>query len=561
MGWMVLGTALRFTNLLDKPLWTDEFATLVFSLGHSFRTIPLDQPIDGATLLAPALDPHGAIAQVTHYLFSESNHPPLYFLLTHQWLQLFPSTPTGLVLGARSLAAFFGVLSIPATFGLSWIAFRSMAIAQVAATLMAVSPFAIYLAQEARHYTLPILWILGSLACLVTVGRSLRQSCKIPWGIAIIWILVNGLGLATHYFFALFLMAMAIALGVWELNWQRRHPFKRLNPRLYLPIGVAALGTFVSGLVWLPLIQGTQDSELTQWIYESDRAGWDWLEPIGQSLAGWITMLYLMPIPWILEIAVLSLPLLALFIWTVVWIIQGLRSPTLTNESRPIATLLIGVVLSAIALFFGITYLLGIDLTSAFRYNFVYFPAVAIVVSVGLAAHWQPAQRWSRAKTILVTLLLCSVLGSITVVSNLGYQKTHRPDLVTQSIQRSVQANPDIPVLVTIAHRTHGQTGRLMAIAWEWQQTNRENLPSPQYLLAHQAENPRSVVRTLNRTLNQSSFPIDLWLINMQQIPDRPLNRILNQHHCAPLNDAISVDGYKYQQIQCRDSKPSIAAF
>ncbi|MEG3878564.1 hypothetical protein QT972_14380, partial [Microcoleus sp. herbarium7] len=36
---------LRFANLDSKPLWTDEFSTLVFSLGNSFRGVPVDRAI------------------------------------------------------------------------------------------------------------------------------------------------------------------------------------------------------------------------------------------------------------------------------------------------------------------------------------------------------------------------------------------------------------------------------------------------------------------------------------------------------------------------------------
>ncbi len=40
--WIAIGTVLRFTNLAEKPPSTIEIATLVFSLGNSLQTIPLD---------------------------------------------------------------------------------------------------------------------------------------------------------------------------------------------------------------------------------------------------------------------------------------------------------------------------------------------------------------------------------------------------------------------------------------------------------------------------------------------------------------------------------------
>ena len=33
------------TGIVAKPPWNDEFATVVFSLGNSFRTVPINQAI------------------------------------------------------------------------------------------------------------------------------------------------------------------------------------------------------------------------------------------------------------------------------------------------------------------------------------------------------------------------------------------------------------------------------------------------------------------------------------------------------------------------------------
>ncbi|NJR57778.1 MAG: hypothetical protein HC769_02265 [Cyanobacteria bacterium CRU_2_1] len=95
--WTGVGLILRFTYLTDKPLWTDEFSTIVFGLGNSFQTIPLDQNLTLEQLLQPLQpNPQAGIGAVIHHLLTESNHPPLYFVLTHLWLMLFPS-PDGWV--------------------------------------------------------------------------------------------------------------------------------------------------------------------------------------------------------------------------------------------------------------------------------------------------------------------------------------------------------------------------------------------------------------------------------------------------------------------------------
>jgi uncharacterized membrane protein len=79
--WIVIGAILRFTNLTAKPLWIDEFATLVFSLGNSFQTVPLNQIISVDTLLQP-IQPHldKVIGDVIHSLLTEDTHPPPYIL-------------------------------------------------------------------------------------------------------------------------------------------------------------------------------------------------------------------------------------------------------------------------------------------------------------------------------------------------------------------------------------------------------------------------------------------------------------------------------------------------
>lgn len=77
--WTMLGAILRFTNLEAKPPWADEWATLVFSLGHSFQTVPLDRVISLDTLLQPLqLDTTSQTGDAIKHLMEESTHPPFF---------------------------------------------------------------------------------------------------------------------------------------------------------------------------------------------------------------------------------------------------------------------------------------------------------------------------------------------------------------------------------------------------------------------------------------------------------------------------------------------------
>jgi len=99
---------------------------------------------------------------------------PVYFVLTHLWMKLFPEGGLVTLWAARSLSAILGAASIPAIFGMGWLVFARL-VGQIAAAMMAVSPYGIYLAQEARHYTLAILLIIASLCCLVMATRAIHR--------------------------------------------------------------------------------------------------------------------------------------------------------------------------------------------------------------------------------------------------------------------------------------------------------------------------------------------------------------------------------------------------
>lgn len=565
--WIALGLVLRFTNLTGKAVWTDEFATLVFSLGNSFRTVPLDQVIPLTDLLAPLQPSPNATAQdVVRHLTSESNHPPLYFLLNFWWLQLFPTRPDGLVSiwAVRSLAALFGVLSIPALFGLSWLTFHSWRIAQLAAALAAVSPFGVYLAQEARHYTLPILWVIASLACLVVVVRKLVQGCPPTWWVCWVWIVINGLGMATHYFMGITLSAEGVVV-LGAAIWQgRRDGHLKLN--LWFRVGVAIAGTLASVLIWIPVVQNVGDSNLTEWISRSWQNPLEWILPIGRLLTSWVTMLYVLPVQaeqlWL---AIASGLLgLTLSTWTALHLHQGWRTAQQTQE--PLSLWIIGgFVAGAIALMLGITYGLNYDLTLAFRYAFVYYPAVLILLAVMLSAYFprlspdasRPSfslftpletllRRPSRLQFISLILAM-SLISSLLVVYNLGFLKTHQPDRVVYWMADE----PGDRTLLAMTHSTHAQTGRLMGVGLEWRRVM-PDVAEPDVILAHQPpDDPNVAIATLETALANYPRPFDLWLVSFRPVSEELRSAMLERQNCEGDTKRRRTEGYSFRRYKC----------
>lgn len=531
LGWIGLGTVLRLMNLTLKPLWTDEFATLVFSLGQSFRTIPLNQVISADVLMQPLQpQPSAGIGAVIHYLTTESNHPPLYFLLTHFWLQLFPiGQGETLAWAARSLSVGFGVLAIPAIFGLGWLAFGSRLVGQLAAALMAVSPFGIYLAQEARHYTLAVVWEIASLSFLMVAVRLLRQRRPLPWSLVPGWIAVNGLGIASHYFFALALAAEGLVLLL--LGLARKNGPGLLQPCWWRIYAVAA-GTLATGLIWAPFWNNTVGSELTAWASYGDRAGLDWLAPLYPPLAWILTMVTMLPIQAnsriVVVVSVAAMVAVALGLIPIV--IRGLK----TAKRLPVWTLA-GFVIAALIVLLALSYGLHLDLTNVPRYSFIYFPGVIVVLAAVLAEHWRQGR---QGKLIVAVIGLIGLLGAMVVNSNLGYHKVHQPDRLAGTIQALSQQ----PTLIAIVHETHGQTGRLMGLAWEF--IRRYPLSNDvRFLLVHSPPGDQPLV--LQTALQQMPQPLDLWLINFTSVELK---------HCPTATQPGgqgAIDGYDYQLYRC----------
>jgi len=562
--WTLLGLGLRLLHLTGKPVWTDEFATMVFSLGNSFRTVPIDQVISMADLLAPLQPSTTATIQDTvRHLLAESNHPPLYFMLTHAWLQGFAPVDSLIsVWGVRSLSAFLGTLCIPAFFGLAWVAFRSLRVAQLAAALGAVSPFGIYLAQEARHYTLAMLWVTASLACLVAIARPLVRGCPPAWWVCLTWFAVNILGFATHYFMVFTLVSEGGVLGIVAIAQLRRD--RTLQFKLWNRVTITILGTMTIILLWLPVIQNLQNSALVDWITPESRSGLDWLMPLGRAIASCITMLYLLPVEarqtWVASLSVLGL--LALVVWSFPKFYGGLQRAFERRELRLPLVVLGGLVSGAIAVFLASAYLFNVDLTLGFRYTFVYYPAVMVLVAVALA-HLEPRSSarsipgfrgWQQAGTRFVPGVLgWSLVGALLVVGNLGFVKTHQPDQVVQWMAKE----PGQSVLLAMAHRTHSQTGRMMGVALEWRRQI-PHAPEPEILLAsHTADHPNQAILTLQTTLQTRPRPFDLWLVSFSPVSDAQLKAMLEAERCEVATKRRRAEGYNFRRYTCQPPDPA----
>ena len=140
---VALGGVLRFYQIGNKGLWLDE----AFSVWMGW------QPV----------------GDLLGWLVRIDQHPPLYYLLLHVWMALGDDEVT-----VRALSALFGAVTVPVMYLVG----RRLADTRVgllAALILAVSPFHVRFAQEARMYTLLALnasLALYALARLLTDSRA-----------------------------------------------------------------------------------------------------------------------------------------------------------------------------------------------------------------------------------------------------------------------------------------------------------------------------------------------------------------------------------------------------
>lgn len=538
----LVGLLLRVGIPGSKPPWMDEVATSVFSLGNRTQSIPRNQIIDLETFLMPLKPdfsktiPEG-FSSVVNNLFAEDNHPPLYFLLSHLWMRLFPSE-NGVVsvIAARSLPALFGAIAIPLSYGLGKAVFRSQPPALLTAAVMATSPYCVYLSQEVRHYSLAICFVILSLTCLIIAAQHLQQQKPIPSVIAVLWVATNILGMATHYFFSLALAIEGIVVLI--LFWQQRRSSRRTHWwRLYAVAGLSLCGL----LLWIPLWLGFLGSrQATNVRMDNPLSLLYWINPLAQSLVTWITSIVLFPVeaPQVIICILSGLLMLIFLIWAIPRLLRGYKYQSRQPESRIGATVLMYYILTAVGLFFAICYGLGMDITRGGRYGFVYVPGIITVVGGSLGGLWQSKQRKA-----MYAFLLVGLLSALTVVTDLGYRKFYHPDRLIPVIQANSRYPAVLAMDTPIEDKPTAVGIELLSIGWEIARHFPANTwdVSPRFMLFEDFAKPSFYDLVL-----QYPRPFDLWLFNRS--PD------LAAQECSPVGSLklTKVGSYNYQHYLCQ---------
>jgi mannosyltransferase len=163
-----------------------------------------------------------------HFALHEESNMALYYVLLRGWVRLFGESETAV----RSLSAIFGLLCIPAIYGLAFRVYDRR-VASISAVLLSVNTFYIQYAQESRSYSLLLLLSIASSYFFI---RGIREPSLRIWSA---YTIASAAAFYSHIYSSLLIFTHILSLFLLG----RAHSVR-------LP-AVASLG--VTGILVLPL--------------------------------------------------------------------------------------------------------------------------------------------------------------------------------------------------------------------------------------------------------------------------------------------------------------------
>ncbi|BAY40411.1 hypothetical protein NIES2111_47940 [Nostoc sp. NIES-2111] len=546
-GLLVVGTILRFWHLGLKPLWLDEVITAIFSLGNNYQDLQLDvliplQQVQDIFTFRPGV----SCPQIAENIARQSTHPPLFFCIMHYWLGWLTPLGEDWIVKLRSLPALFGVGAIAAIYGVNRIGFTPKS-GIIAAALMAVSPFAVYLSQEARHYTLPMLFISLSLLILMQIQRDLAQEIWRLW-VWLLWIIINIIGFYLHYFFAFVFFAEIATL----LVLTKRYNFQLFNQsKLFLTIVFSISIVVLSFLPWILITLSHAKRTETNWLDAPSI-----ISPFYQILMNWILMMIFLPIenqP--LIVVIISGVLMLTFVIFVGWrVFRGLKQLWINPATHlPTLTLLsfTGFILLQMI---AIAYLTKKDITSVPRYSFVYYPGFCALLAASLSTNQNSRSFSFKAQNLPILLFtFIGFISSIFVVYNLAFQKPFQPDIVAQHLN----LDPSSPVILVSTYSNYQDAVLGVSIASALEQLRSQNSQPDNFVALSPEPNLDAVWKKISQLPITVKYPLNLWVVGRgmrrQSFPQQLL--LSNKTVCQLDPQNHYRIGVRHQLYRCEEKR------
>jgi len=586
---IAIAIILRFCNLELKPLWMDEVITAIFSLGKSYNSIPLNVlvPLDK---LPDVFTYQTGIScpQIAQNIITDSTHPPLFFCGMYTLLGWMNPLGEHWVSKLRSPSVWFGVSLVVTVYFLNRLAFCRQA-GLMGAAIVAISPFAVYLSQEARHYTLPMLTISLSLLALMQIQKDIFASeshqIKINVWVWFSWAIINSISIYIHYFCIIAFIAqittliLLLILKVKIINLQQ----------VWLTLILSISAVLISLIPWFRIIQNHLNRSETSWLSSPQH-----IQPLYQTLINWITMVIILPVenqP--LVIKIISGLLMLLFAGWLGWkVFRGIKILLKQPETRSSTFTLLSFTSFVLLGIFAIAYILGKDITVAPRYSFIYYPSFSALIASALIYDnssniwlFNNSQSWQNRHTTnldksdfikyksknhsLLAILIVGFISCIFVVSDLAFQKPYLPQQVAQNLYQE----PTVPIMAVMAYNNYQDVALGLSFALALQREiktfQNSNIPASNYdnfALFNQSVGLESVFKNLSQLPNQNISQLNLWIFAPGRIKqDYPQQIQVSQSLSCNIdtNQHYRI-GIPYQLYRCQtilDTSASSAKF
>ncbi|MGF1675355.1 MAG: hypothetical protein ACFCUV_16970, partial [Rivularia sp. (in: cyanobacteria)] len=562
---IAIAIILRFCNLELKPLWMDEVITAIFSLGKNYNSIPLDIVFPLEQLRDVFSYQTGvSCSQIAQNIATDSTHPPLFFCGMYELLGWIKPLGDDWVSKLRSPSVWFGVSLVVTMYFLNRLAFSRKA-GLMGAAIVAVSPFAVYLSQEARHYTLPMLTISLSLLALIQIQRDIFASQhKVRIWVWLSWTIINIISIYIHYFCIIVFIAQVATLVLLILK-EKILKIRKVLLTMILSNSVV----LISLIPWFRVMQNHLNRSETNWLPTPQN-----IEPLYQTLINWIIMVVILPVekqP--LPITIISGLLMLLFAGWLGWkVFRGIKLLLKEPQTRLSTLTLLSFTTFVLLGILAIAYILGKDITIAPRYNFIYYPSFSTLIAAGLISENNSNRiilfaenslekpnilKFSTQKLFFPIVLLTSFISCLFVVSDLAFQKPYLPQQVAQNIYQE----PSIPVMTIMAYRNYQDValGLSFALALQreiktFQNSNISGSNYHNFAFFNQSVGLESVFKNLSQLPNQNISQLNLWIFapgrirndypqQIQVSPSLSCNIDTNQHYRI---------GIPYQLYRCQ---------
>jgi uncharacterized membrane protein len=253
------GIFFRICNIDKNFFWVDEVHTALWISGYQLpeiKTLLEDKTIHAEDILKFQFinSDRDLLKTIEVLKKADPQHPPLYYVSVRLWSQVFGDS----IWWIRSFSVVASVISLFLIYYMCRELFREYKASLMAVLLVAVSPFHVFYAKEARQYSLLMLIIvLSNIAFL----RALRINKKVTW---ILYGFSVAAGIYTHLVFGL----LIITHGLYILILSAGKRNQESSFKIFFTYLIASMSGLLTFIPWAYIIANnlTRINKNLSWI-------------------------------------------------------------------------------------------------------------------------------------------------------------------------------------------------------------------------------------------------------------------------------------------------------